>query len=85
MNEEPKKERPVKEFRIGGLKAAVWNGNSHHANVSLSRSYMEKDGRWVTVRSFRRRDLLELAKLIDRVHSYLLDRHASDQESRDET
>jgi len=84
MNEEQKRERPVKEFRIGGVKAAVWNGNVHQANVSLSRSYKEKDGRWVTVRSFRCADLLALAKLLDRVHTYLVDRDASDPKSRDE-
>ncbi len=66
--------RPV-EIRIGRLKAAIWrnesDGHTYHT-VSFHRLYRNDEGEWRSTSSFRRDDLLVLAKLADRAHSHIL-------------
>jgi hypothetical protein len=68
------KVKPVREFRIGRIRAACWanqtdNGIRH--NVTFSRLYKEDGGEWQDSTSFGRDDLLLLAKVADRVHSWI--------------
>jgi len=74
------KVRPVNEIRLGRIKAAIWenetqNGTMH--NVTICRLY--KDGKhWKDSTSFGRDDLPLVAKVADRVHSWIFE-HGQDQ------
>ncbi len=69
------KVRPVHEIRLGRIKAAIWenetqNGTMH--NVTICRLY--RDGKqWRDSTSFGRDDLPLLAKVADRVHSWIFE------------
>lgn len=69
------KERPAHEVRSGRLKATIWRQESEKGpwfNVVLSRSYRDEGGNWHTATSFGARDLLELAKLCDQAHTWIV-------------
>ena len=66
--------RPVKEFRLGRIRAAIWenetqNGTLH--NVTVSRLYKTDDDQWSDSTSFGRDDLLLVAKVMDRCHTWI--------------
>ena len=64
--------QPVDEVRIGAVKAAIWRNetdNGARFNVTFSRSYKDSEGEWKSTSSFRRDDLLVLAKIAARAHS----------------
>jgi hypothetical protein len=76
MPKPKEKVKPVREFRIGRIRAAVWanqtdNGIRH--NVTFSRPYKSDGGEWQDSTSFGRDDLLLLAKVADRVHSWIFE------------
>lgn len=67
------KQQPVQKFRYGNIEAVIWanetdNGVIH--KVTFNRSY--KDGEaWKTATSFGRDDLPLVAKLANKVHSWI--------------
>lgn len=67
------KPQPVREFRLGLIKAAVWKNDTEigvRYNTTVSRSY--KDGNdWKSSDSFGREDLLLLAKVADMAHTWI--------------
>ena len=68
------KVKPVHEIRLGRIKAAIWanqtdNGIRH--NVTFSRLFKPEGGDWQDSSSFGRDDLPLLAKVADRVHSWI--------------
>lgn len=68
--------KPADEVRIGAVRAAIWRNESDNGarfNVSLSRSYRDSEGNWKSTSSFRRDDLLVLAKAADQAHSRIFD------------
>ncbi len=71
------KTQPVHEIRIGRIKAAIWqnetaNGTRH--SVTVSRFFKtDESPDWQHSDSFGRDDLLTLAKVLDRAHSYIID------------
>jgi len=71
----PNKQKPIHEVRLGAIKAAVWKNDTQNGvryNTTFSRLY--KDGEeWKTTDSFGRDDLLVLAKVADRAHSWIHD------------
>ena len=71
------KVRPVQEIRLGRIKAVVWRNETENGvmhNVTISRLY--KDGRqWKDSSSFGRDDLPLVAKVVDRVHSWIFDQN----------
>lgn len=75
MSKQREKVKPVHEVRLGRIKAAIWenetqNGTMH--NVTISRLY--RDGRqWKDSASFGRDDLPLVAKVVDRVHSWIFE------------
>jgi hypothetical protein len=72
--QDPPKQRPVFEARMGRLKAACWQQESDQGpwfSVTLSRSYKDGQRSWQTAHSFGRDDLLVLAKLCDQVHTWI--------------
>jgi len=71
--------RPVQSFRIGGIKAAVWenhSGDNTWYSVTVSRAYKDGD-QWKNSDSFNRDDLLGLAKVVDQAHTWICEQHAA--------
>ena len=66
-------EKPVHTVRMGNIRAAIWSNvtpNRVWYNVTFSRLYKEGDD-WKSSDHFGRDDLLVLAKVADRVHSWI--------------
>ena len=71
--EEPAKQRPAHEIRLGRIKATIWgnqNDNGTWYNVTLSRSYTDGD-EWKSSTSFGRDELLTVAKVADLANSWI--------------
>jgi len=71
---EKSKVKPVREFRIGRIKAAIWANETDSGirhNATFSRLYRLDGGEWQDSTSFGRDDLPLLAKVADRVHSWI--------------
>ena len=73
MAKQQTKARPVREVRLGRIRAAIWenetqNGTRH--NVTLSRLYKDGDD-WKDSTSFGRDDLPLVAKVADLAHSWI--------------
>ena len=65
------KPRPVAEFRIGYVKAAVWR-NGDFYNTTLSKRYKEKDSEeWKDADSLGSGDLLNAAKVLTRAEAFI--------------
>lgn len=76
------KKPPVKELRMGRLKAVVWANETQAGkrhNVTFHRLYLE-DGQWQQSESFGRDDLLLLSKLANEVHSWIY-QHGREEEA----
>ena len=82
---EKQKVKPVREFRIGRIKAAIWanetDGGIRH-NVTFSRLYKLDGGEWQDSTSFGRDDLPLLIKVADRVHSWIFEQTSSQNGSQ---
>ena len=69
------KQKPIHEVRLGAIKAAVWKNDTQNGvryNTTFCRIYRDKDdNEWKTSESFGREDLLVLAKVADRAHSWI--------------
>ena len=68
--------KPAADVRIGAVQAAIWRNESDNGarfNVTFSRSYRDSEGNWQSSSSFRRDDLLVLAKVADRAHSRIFE------------
>jgi hypothetical protein len=68
--------KPAEEIRIGSIKAALWPNETEHGTrygVTFSRLYRDGE-QWKSSDSFSRDDLLVLAKVADRAHSWIVDR-----------
>ena len=66
---------PITTIRVGrGIKATIWentgkNGSFH--NVTLSRTYKDKDGKFQDTASFGKDELLLVAKAADAAWEFL--------------
>ena len=75
------KERPVKTFAAGGVRAAIWENHIQDPNTNqtvilhntkVTRSYKdEKDNTWKEVNTFRVQDLPKLAMIANLAYEYL--------------
>jgi hypothetical protein len=66
---------PVHEVRAGRIRAAIWANPSDKGvrhSVTFSRLYKDAD-EWKDSQSFGRDDLLLLAKVIDKAHSWIIE------------
>ncbi len=71
--------QPVKTFRLGRIKAAVWENESDRQrfyNVTFARAYVDEQKNWHDSDSFGRDDLLILAKLADWAHTFIFEQGA---------
>lgn len=65
--------RPVQEIRMGRIRAAIWENETENGtrfNVTVSRLYKDGDN-WKDANSFGRDDLLVVAKVLDRCHTWI--------------
>ena len=80
---EQSKKRPVKELRIGVMRAAIWRNEGENGvwhNVTFERLY--RDGEeWKSSASFGRDDLLVLAKVADMAHTWIVETESAERSS----
>ena len=65
---------PVKTFRLGAIKAAIWeneSGQKKFYNVTFARTYMDDAKAYHDTASFGRDDLPRVAKLADLAHTFI--------------
>ena len=70
---------PVQIFRLGRIKAAVWENeadNKKFYNVTFTRTYLGSDKKFHDTDSFGRDDLPLIAKLANEAHTYIFTRLA---------
>jgi hypothetical protein len=69
---------PVKTFRLGRIKAAVWEngGEQKFYSVTFARTYMDEANKYHDTDSFSRDDLPLIAKLADQAHTFIFERLA---------
>ena len=90
--EKSKQSKPVQEFRIGFVKAAVWKHHNPESggrffNVTFCRLYKKDGAQWASTESFGRDDLLAVSKVADQAHSWICAQGTDDRavESRPES
>ena len=72
--------KPVHEFRLGRIRAAIWENDSASGpfhSVTLSRLYKDEAGQWADSASFDRDDLLLIAKLADQAHTWIYEQRSA--------
>ncbi len=77
------RQQPVQEIRLGAIKAAVWQNETENGvrfNVTFERLYRDADT-WKSSDSFGRDDLLLLAKVADRAHTWILEQRTGEPRS----
>lgn len=70
---------PVKTFRLGRIKAAVWENeadNKKFFNVTFARTYVDDAKQYHDTDSFGRDDLPLVAKLADHAHTFIFEQLA---------
>jgi hypothetical protein len=69
---------PVKTFRLGRIKAAVWEneGEQKFYSVTFARTYVDDENKYHDTDSFGRDDLPLVAKLADQAHTFIFERLA---------
>jgi hypothetical protein len=70
---------PVKTFRLGRIKAAVWENESEQQkfySVTFARTYVDEAKNYHDTDSFGRDDLPLVAKLADQAHTFIFERLA---------
>ena len=86
MQNTQNKPKPIHEVRLGSIKAAVWKNDTQTGvryNTTFCRIYRDKeDNEWKNSDSYGREDLLMLAKVADRAHSWIHEQ--SQEDSRNE-
>ena len=76
---DPAPNGPVKNLRLGRVKAAVWENTADDRtfyNVTFSRLYVDEAKKLQNSGSFGRDDLLLLSKLADQAHTFICERLA---------
>ncbi len=76
--------RPVKEFKMGKIKASVWSNTGEKGawhSVTVSRLYKDND-KWKSAESFNREDLPVLCKVLNLAHSWLYEQSAEERKAR---
>jgi hypothetical protein len=69
---------PVKTFRLGRIKAAVWENEGYQKlySVNFVRTYVDEAKDYHDTDSFGRDDLPLVAKLADQAHTFIFERLA---------
>ena len=80
MSDQAKKQ-PVMKLEIRALKAAIWRNETETGpwhNVTFERVYKDGD-EWKSSASFGRDDLLELAKLANNAHTWIVEQESAER------
>jgi hypothetical protein len=77
---------PVKTFRLGRIKAAVWEneGEQQFYSVTFARPYLDDANKYHDTDSFGRDDLPLVAKLADQAHTFIFERLAESKTKQNE-
>src|SRR3954463_12069762 len=78
---------PVKTFRLGRIKAAVWENEADQKkflNVTFARTYLDGSKNFHDTDSFGRDDLPLVAKLADQAHTFIFERLAESKSEQSE-
>ena len=70
---------PVRTFRLGRIKAAVWENEADqkkYFNVTFARTYVDEAKNYHDTDSFGRDDLPLVAKLADQAHTFIFEQLA---------
>ena len=70
---------PVKTFRLGRIKAAVWENEADQKkffNVTFARTYMDEARNFHDTDSYGRDDLPLVVKLADQAHTFIFEQLA---------
>lgn len=79
-------QKPVAHERIGNVEAAIWRNEAEgraRFNVTFKRHYKDGDA-WKSTESFRRDDLLVLAKVADNAHTLILELQQEEGDGSDD-
>jgi hypothetical protein len=79
--------QPVKNLRLGRIKAAVWENEADEKkfyNVTFARTYLDDAKKYHDTDSFGRDDLPLLAKLADQAHTFIFERLAESRTDQGE-
>lgn len=74
--ESTEKNQPVAEYRIGAVKGVVWKNDTRNGimfSTTLVRIYKDQEDEWKETHSLGRDDLLVAAKVLDQVHSFIVE------------
>lgn len=69
----PGQNRPAQEFRLGSIRAAIWQRQGVHGplfHITVSRLYRDRDDRWASSSSFGREDVPLLVKVLEDAHTW---------------
>lgn len=72
--------KPVKTFRLGRIKAAIWENETDETkfyNVTFARTYLDDAKQYHDTDSFGRDDLPLVAKVADQAHTFIFERLAA--------
>ena len=86
MEDEEMSKRPIHEIRMGRVRAAIWENETQNGtryNVTFSRLYRDGD-QWKDSGSFGRDDLPLVAKVADRVHTWIFGQNQTRSDVPDE-
>jgi hypothetical protein len=77
---------PVKTFRLGRIKAAVWENEAEQKfySVTFARTYVDEANKYHNSDSFGRDDLPLVAKLADQAHTFIFERLAEPKAKQNE-
>ena len=78
------KKPPVQEVRLGRIKGLVWENETQNGirfSVTIVRLYKDED-QWHETTSFDRDDLPLVAKVADRLHTFILE-HIAESRQQD--
>lgn len=75
-NSTQEKSKPIHEIRLGNIRAAIWENHSNFGSlfykITFSMEY-RRDSQQHSTASFDRDDLLLVAKVADRAHSWIFE------------
>ena len=74
--ESTEKNQPAAEYRIGAVKGVVWKNDTRNGimfSTTLVRIYKDQEDEWKETHSLGRDDLLLAAKVLDQVHSFIVE------------
>ena len=70
--------KPIFEVPLGAIRACVWENQSADGNafcqVTVTRSYKDKDDQWKDTHSFRRDDLPKVSFALSKCFEFILSR-----------